>query len=57
MFNILINNLDTDTDGMLIKFWNDIKPRVIANMLDVKVKDLGLLTSRNNEVLEHSERE
>lgn len=50
MFNILINNLDIDTDGTLIKFWDDIKPRVIANMLDVRAKDLELLTSWNNEV-------
>lgn len=42
--------MDIDTDGTLIKFWNDIKPRVIANMLDVRARDLELLTSRNNEV-------
>lgn len=38
LFNILINNLDKDTDGMLTKFWDDIKLRVIANVLDVRFK-------------------
>lgn len=38
LFSILTNNLDKDTDGTLIKFWNDVKQRVIANMLDVRVK-------------------
>lgn len=35
LFNILINNVDKDTGGMLIKFGDDVKLRVIANMLDV----------------------
>ena len=38
LVNILINNLDKDTDGMLIKFGGDIKLRIIANMLDVRIK-------------------
>lgn len=38
LVNILINNLDKDTDGMLIKFGDDIKLRVIANTLDVRIE-------------------
>lgn len=46
----MINNLDIDIDGTFIKFWDDIKFRVIVNMLDVRVKDLEFLISWNNEV-------
>lgn len=38
LFSILINTSDQDTDGKLIKFGDDIRLRVIANMLDVRIK-------------------